>query len=85
MTLDDRVLHDGSFLSGFEATLELEPGPHRLTTRIEVGPFSRSRSYDFVLEADAGYREGPRRYLARLVYSRFWGNFTKKLDVSADA
>jgi hypothetical protein len=51
VALDGRTLHDGSFVAGFEMTVELDAGPHRLTTT------------------------------ARLDYSRFWGNFARKLDL----
>jgi hypothetical protein len=79
--LDESTLHDGSFTSGFERTVEVAPGPHRLTTAIHVGGFQRKRAYELVLGGEGAYREGTGRWVARLDYSRFWGNFTKKLDL----
>lgn len=84
VTLDDRTLHDGSFVSGFETTVELDAGPHRLSTAIHVGAFRRSRVYDVVLGDERGYREGRTHWVARLSYSRFWGNFARKLDLSPE-
>jgi hypothetical protein len=81
VALDDRTLRDGSFVWGFEMTLELNAGPHRLTTTIHVGPLRRKRAYDFVLGDEGGYREGRGHHVARLHYSRFWGNFARKLDL----
>ncbi len=81
VTLDDRTLYEGSFRAGFEATAEIAAGPHRLTTALQVGAFQRKRAYEFVLDGDGGYRDGTGRWVARLDYSRFWGNFVKKLDL----
>jgi hypothetical protein len=81
VTLDDSTLHDGSFVSGFERTVEIAAGPHRLTTAIHVGGFQRKREYEIVIGGAGEYREGAGRWVARLDYSRFWGNFVKKLDL----
>ncbi|MFO0549161.1 MAG: hypothetical protein U0271_12290 [Polyangiaceae bacterium] len=77
----DRVLHSGSFLGGIDRVLEVELGPHTLETILDLGAFSRRRSYSFTLEAPTDYRSQRPTYRAVLRYSRFWGNFTRGLAV----
>ncbi|MFI5296692.1 MAG: hypothetical protein ACHREM_01225 [Polyangiales bacterium] len=72
---NDSVIYDGSFRSGFEHSTQLPPGRHTLTTTIDVGLFNRTRSYELDVPT-TGLCE------VTLSYSRFWGNFTKRLVVS---
>lgn len=70
--LNGESLHDGSFKNGFETEVQLSAGTHQLSTRIQMGPLSRQRTYTLEIGDSA-------RYTATLRYSRFWGNFTRKL------
>ncbi|NUP05872.1 MAG: hypothetical protein HOW73_07430 [Polyangiaceae bacterium] len=81
ITLDGRPLYEGGFTSGFDTTVAVYQGPHELTTRIELGAFRRTRQYNFVIDGGAAYRSAPQSYVARLSYSRFWGNFARKLEL----
>lgn len=81
VTLDDRILHQGTFLGGMDHIEQVSAGPHTITTRIELGVIARKREYRFTLGSPADYRSGPERFQADLVYSRFWGNFTGKLKL----
>jgi hypothetical protein len=72
--LDGARIYEGSATSGFERTVQVAPGPHTLVTRIAVGPILRPKQYTVTIgEAPA--------YTAVLRYSRFWGNFTRTLNV----
>ena len=82
--LDERALHEGSFLSGFDTTVEIACGAHVLSTAIHLGALRRTREYAFVLADESGYRDRPARHVARLAYSRFWGNFARKLDLTRE-
>jgi hypothetical protein len=79
--LDGRTLHDGSMLSGFDRSEKVAPGHHVLETAIHVGLFSRKRRYVFVIGGEGHYREPAARFVARLEYSRLWGNFARKLTL----
>jgi hypothetical protein len=60
-------------------------GPHRLELGCFVTPtIVRKRVYDlnFAVEGHGGYRSVP-SFQATLRYSRFWGNFQRKLDLRA--
>jgi hypothetical protein len=81
VTFDGQIVHQGGFMGGFDRTEQVPAGPHVITTRIELGPIARTKEYRFTLDGPADYRTGPDRYEARLVYSRFWGNFTGKLKL----
>jgi hypothetical protein len=81
VALDGNFIHRGSFLGGFDRIEQVTCGPHTLTTRLELGPIARTREYRFSLDAAADYRAEPPRFQAHLEYSRFWGNFSRKLDV----
>jgi hypothetical protein len=70
--LGDRVVHQGSFKSGFDATVEVPAGSHPLTTSLG----GRSREY----AVEVG--DAP-DYVAELHYSRVWGNFTSDLSFQA--
>jgi hypothetical protein len=74
--LDGYAIYDGSFRSGFDVGGPISPGPHLLTTRLDVDLFSRSREYRFDIAADA---TSPATWVATLDYSRLWGNFARKL------
>jgi len=73
VTFDGRTVHDGSFMSGFDVSDEVAAGPHRIAT--EIAPFKRRKTYDVTI-GDAP------SYTARLRYSRFWGNFTGKIQLT---
>lgn len=78
--LDERVVYDGSFASGFRASASVAPGPRVLETRIHVGVVSRRRRYEFTLPV-VGLRDSAAAWNVRLEYSRLWGNFSRKLAV----
>lgn len=59
----------GSFKQGFDVNLPAVPGPHVLTTVIELDAFRRTREYRIVVP--------PPGLALELEYSRFWGNFKK--------
>ena len=61
------------FERGVDLTVPVAPGRHRVDVRIDVeGLFARNRSYDVEVT-------GPSRL--ELDYSRFWGNFSKKITL----
>ena len=68
-------IYEGSFMSGFDRTVTTSAGHHELVTRITVGPVMRPKRWTFELD------EAP-RFTITLRYSRFWGNFTRKLDLT---
>jgi hypothetical protein len=70
LRLDGAVVHDGSFMAGFDATLDVAPGAHRLTSEIDLGIAQRRREWPLTVP-EAGCE-------ATISYSRFWGNFSKK-------
>jgi hypothetical protein len=72
--VDGSRIYEGSFRDGFERELPIAPGDHELVTRIRIGPVLRPKRYRFHVDA------GP-RHTATLVYSRFWGNFSRKLKL----
>jgi len=71
--LDGGLIYDGSFKAGVDVAGEAAPGVHMLLTRIDADIAIRSREYR--LELDGAVPA----YVATLNYSRFWGNFTKRL------
>jgi hypothetical protein len=75
MLLDGAPVYDGSFTSGFDVTFPAAAGNHRLESVIELGIAQRRRQWDVVVPA-AGCD-------VQVEYSRFWGNFTKSLLVTA--
>lgn len=77
----DKLIYQGSFLAGFEVTGRVELGAHTLETIIDVGAFKRRRAYAFTLESLPDYRSSLPSYRIDLCYSRFWGNFTRKLSM----
>ena len=74
--LNGTPVYDGGFASGFEVTVLVPPGRHSLETHIDLGMVGRKRQCALVLPPAGGW-------VASLSYSRFWGNFSKKLDVMA--
>ena len=81
VTLDGQVIHDGSFVAGFSKSFSIAPGSHTIETAIQVGFVKRRRRYEF--DIALGTLRGPMaEYVARLAYSRFWGNFASKLVLS---
>jgi len=79
VALDGYVIFDGSFRAGFEVGGPITPGPHVLSTRIEMDVLTRAREYRF--EIPHGTSDAA-AWIATLDYSRLWGNFTKKLALS---
>lgn len=73
LTLDGRVVHDGGFMSGFELTLDVPPGAHSLASVIDLGLARRTREWAFEVPQGG--------CAATISYSRFWGNFSKKLAI----
>ena len=84
VTLDGQPFYFGSFTSGFDVTVEVATGRHVLQTIIDPGGIGRQRLYEITIPApeSALYRGERPRVVAKLDYSRFWGNFSKKLDIS---
>jgi hypothetical protein len=76
ITLDGLRVYEGSFVGGVDVELPVAPGPHRIETRIEIGPFARQRLYDLLVSLEGV------RCTATLRYSRLWGNFTRSLTLS---
>jgi len=72
VTLDGKLLHDGGFKQGFDVSTSVEAGSHELVTVIRLGPVERTRRYALHVEKPV---------IARLRYSRLWGNFTSKLEL----
>ncbi len=74
VSLDGAAIYDGSFTSGFERQGPITPGVHRLETLIDAGIVQRRKHYTFEITP-------ARAWLATLDYSRFWGNFARKLEL----
>jgi hypothetical protein len=74
--LDAAPVYDGSFMSGLDVQGQVATGRHLLETQIVMGPIVRRKSYAFEI-ADG------RAYVARLRYSRLWGNFKGRLELTA--
>jgi hypothetical protein len=69
--LDGYPVWRAPFERGVDHTVPVPPGHHRVDVRIDVeGLFARNRSYAIEVA-------GPTRLDLR--YSRFWGNFAKKV------
>jgi len=68
--VDGRNVFQGSFKAGFELVVPVEPGAHRIDTRILLPPFSRKREFSVDVAATEVLT-------VELSYSRFWGNFDK--------
>ena len=69
--VDGQPAWRGPFEQGVDVTVPMPPGRHRVDVRIDVeGLFARNRSYEVEVA-------GPTRF--DLHYSRFWGNFSKKV------
>ena len=77
LTLDGQPVHDGTFMAGFAVALDVAPGRHVLASVIDLGLARRTR--EWVLEVPASGGD------ATISYSRFWGNFSKKLPLVARA
>ena len=76
--LDAAPVYDGSFMSGVDVQGQIATGRHLLETQIVMGPIVRRKSYSFDIV------DG-RAYVARLRYSRFWGNFKGSLELTPAA
>ncbi|MEM9189817.1 MAG: hypothetical protein AAGF12_11615 [Myxococcota bacterium] len=82
--VEGQVVHDGSFRRGFTASAPLASDRTVIETSLEVGTLRRRRRIEVDLAAlrPDGYRESTEvLYEARLEYSRFWGNFKKRVDL----
>jgi len=73
--VDGENIFAGSFRGGFERDLPMEAGEHEMVTRIQIGGITRTKRYAITL-GDA------RTHTATLVYSRLWGNFSRKLKLA---
>ena len=74
---DGDVVYEGGFREGFEHELEAAHGPHRLEAAIRLGGLgSRTKSWDVDVHGS--------RITATLRYSRFWGNFKRKLQITVE-
>ncbi len=82
LALDGSLIYEGSLGRGFDVSGPVAAGPHVLETAISLGLVARRRRYDFAIEAAGAYRGPAAAYVARLAYSRVWGNFTKRLELS---
>jgi hypothetical protein len=80
LALDGYTYWRASFLQGFVVDCPIAPGPHVLATRLELGVFGRTREYR--LEIPPPDASGDAVWIAKLDYSRLWGNFSKKLSMS---
>ncbi len=74
LTLDGALVYDGGFLAGIDVVVEATPGPHKLESVLDLGLFKRRRAWDVEVPA-TGCDVG-------IVYSRFWGNFSKKVTIT---
>jgi hypothetical protein len=75
--VDGRPVWRGPFEHGVDVSVPVLPGKHRLEVKIDVeGMFSRTRGYD--VEVSGAMR-------LDLTYSRFWGNFSKKVGLRPGA
>ncbi|HHH29245.1 MAG TPA: hypothetical protein ENK57_13005 [Polyangiaceae bacterium] len=81
LSVDGRILYEGSFKSGFDVRTEVPPGDVVLETAIG-GPVMRKQQIRLPLGGFGGYR-GAEEVHARLSYSRMWGNFAKRAALSA--
>lgn len=80
--VDDHAVYDGSFVRGFVGAIDLSPGPHVLTTAIHLASaLARRKEYALDLPSPDDYRSAAIGVEARLRYSRFWGNFERRLDL----
>jgi len=84
LRVDDRTIYDGSFKSGLDVSIEVPPGDLVLETAIEVGPVQRKQRISLPLGPGGGYRDVPEVH-AKISYSRFWGNFSKRAQLSTQA
>ena len=72
LSVNGQVVYDGSFKAGADVTVPVAPGRHTIASRIELTPaIARTREWPI----DVG--DAPAT--ATLEYSRFWGNFKKRL------
>ncbi|HEY4056214.1 MAG TPA: hypothetical protein VGM39_06370 [Kofleriaceae bacterium] len=71
--LDGQPIFQDGFLSGVDVSLPAAPGSHRLDAMIDLGVVRRRRSWDVDVPAPGCE--------VTIRYSRFWGNFAKKLDL----
>lgn len=78
--VDGQLIHDGSFRGGFVASAPIETTQPIIETTIEIGPLSRSKRIAVQLEVPRG-EQGEVVWEARLKYSRFWGNFSSRVDI----
>jgi hypothetical protein len=67
---------EGTFTQGFDWWTAMPPGLHRVEARI-VTPLGLSRSKMFALEVRHALTT-----IARIEYSRMWGNFSSTPNVS---
>ncbi|MFK7991747.1 MAG: hypothetical protein AB8I08_37365 [Sandaracinaceae bacterium] len=79
----ERVLYDGSLGEGFDVSVELPPGEHQVRTAILIGSLARRQDIALPL-GGPGYRDAA-AVEAKLSYSRFWGNFSKKVSLSTQS
>lgn len=71
LLLDGATIYAGSFIAGVDMTSPAAPGQHRLESRLELPFMTRRRSWDIAVS--------PSGCEVVLEYSRFWGNFTKRV------
>jgi hypothetical protein len=82
VALDGRTVYDGSFKSGFDVEAEVQPGALTLETAVAMGPgMARKQRIPIDLTPEAGYRDTP-AVAVRLEYSRFFGNFKKRVSIA---
>lgn len=75
LLFDSTIVYAGSFRQGVDFMLPVTAGTHVLSTRIELDAFTRSR--DYVLDLPSGQLSS-----VLLKYSRFWGNFTQRPELT---
>ena len=82
VTLDGRPIFEGPFAHGFDVRGPVDLGDHVLETAILLGAMSRTRRYNLCLDAAQAYRSATPEFEARIGYSRLWGNFARRLELS---
>jgi hypothetical protein len=73
LRLDGVAVYSGGFRAGIDVAIPAAAGRHVLEATLEIPMLKRTRSWD-VIVADPGCQ-------VTLEYSRFWGNFAKKVRV----
>jgi hypothetical protein len=74
--LDSADVYDSKFKLGVDVTQEAAAGSHNVSTRIEFMGVSRNREYAVTVAPDTDLT-------VTLRYSRLWGNFSRRPELSS--